>query len=57
MCIDRKPVCGILAFMIVLLAMPLGHALMVLTQVLLGPGGQFIGDTDTQPQLTLCFPD
>ncbi|MCK4306374.1 MAG: hypothetical protein KAY24_19185 [Candidatus Eisenbacteria sp.] len=41
--LSGRPLVGILAFIIVLLTMPLGHALMILTQVLLGDHYQYIG--------------
>jgi hypothetical protein len=41
--LNRKPLLGILAFLIVLFTMPLGHALMILVQQILGETYQFVG--------------
>lgn len=41
--LGRKPFVGLLAFVIVLLMMPLGHALMILTQEILGERYQYVG--------------
>lgn len=41
--LDQKPMIGILAFIIVLFTMPLGHAFMILIQVILGKTYQYVG--------------
>ena len=41
--LNKKPFVGILAFLIVLFIMPLGHAVMILTQVILGETYQYVG--------------
>lgn len=43
MVLNRKPFVGILAFALVLFIMPLGHAVMILTQVILGETYQYVG--------------
>ena len=41
--LNKKIFTGILAFIIVFFTMPLGHALMILIQVLLGEAYQYVG--------------
>ena len=41
--LNKRPYTGIIAFLIVLFSMPVGHAMMVLVQVILGETYQFVG--------------
>jgi len=41
--VHQRPFIGILSFLIVLFTMPLGHALMILVEKVLGPTHQFSG--------------
>ena len=43
MTLKNKPFIGILAFIIVLLTMPVGHAFMILMQIILGENYQYVG--------------
>ncbi len=43
--LNNKPFIGILAFIVVLFTMPLGHALMILIEKIFGHSGQFPGAT------------
>ena len=43
--LSKRPYTGIVAFVIVLFTMPVGHAVMVLNQKILGETYQFVGAT------------